>query len=93
MTFASALSSVERAAAAAGAQRRPARGSRYRLLRVTIPSYETLTVEERTAVDLGGAWPVRAEELTDPERPTGSRPIHLALIDFLIQETLKCSAD
>lgn len=65
-----------------------------KVLRVTIPSYEALTAEERAAVDLGGAWPVRVEELKDPDRfLAGRRPVHLALIDFLIEETLKCSTD
>lgn len=65
-----------------------------KVLRVTIPSYATLTPEERAAVDVGGAWPVRVEEVEDPDRIlAGPRPVHLALIDFLIEEALKCSAD
>lgn len=71
----------------------PRRAAR-KVFRVTIPGYASLTAEERAAVDVGGAWPVRVEEVDDPDRLlAGPRPAHLALIDFLIEEMLKCSAD
>ncbi len=73
--------------------RSPRRRAR-KVLRVTIPSYATLTEEERDAVDVGGPWPVRIEEVEDADRLlAGPRPVHLALIDFLIEEACKCSTD